>query len=304
MLLRDAAEDYLMTTAITLSAKTQRWYTQKLLSFTESCHDLTLEELRPLHANRYLATRIAHINPRTGKPLSGNTLHGDAQVIKGFVQWCITNEYLVGFNFRGIVMPKPDDKVLEVFSHGQIQRLLSACAQEERPWMVARNRCIILFLLDTGVRAAELCTLSTEDVVPSQKTARIFGKGRKERTVSFGNETTAHLIRYLRRYRFANKECSSLFTSHTGRGLTPSGLDQMLYRVNDWAGLAGVRVSAHTFRHTFAVNYLMQGGDMYSLSRLLGHASVSTTQRYVRAATDSQILHQRPSVVDTLSGLR
>jgi len=84
--------------------------------------------------------------------------------------------------------------------------------------------------------------------------------------------------------------------------LTPEGLDRLLYRLRDRVGrqhFNGVRVSAHTFRHTYAVRYLEQGGDLYKLSRLMGHSSVVVTEGYLRAFT-ARAARQGGSVLDNL----
>ena len=91
-----------------------------------------------------------------------------------------------------------------------------------------------------------------------------------------------------------------MFLNRYGRPLTVSGIDQLLERLNGWARVQGVRVSAHTFRHTFAINYLKNGGDIYRLSRLLGHTSVQVTEGYLRAFKQHEA-RQGVSVLDRMA---
>jgi len=83
--------------------------------------------------------------------------------------------------------------------------------------------------------------------------------------------------------------------------MTPSGLNTILDRLEQWSGITGVRVSCHTFRHTFACLFLLQGGDLYKLSRLLGHTSVRVTEIYVRSISAQQARRTSESVLDHLS---
>lgn len=295
----EVVSHFLLDCSVTLSPQTLRWYEYHLTRWVEVAPD-QLEEVRPLHITTYLTQRKAVVQPTTGKPLSSHTLHGDAQVIARFLRWAVAQEYLDRFNFQALKMPKIEQKVIEVFSPAQIRQMLQACKQEPSPWLVARDRAIILFLLDTGVRSAELCGLTLDRLSIGTKTARVMGKGRKERDVGYGAQTAQQLALYIRRYRRADPGVEALFTNKRGEGLTGSGLDQMLYRLEAWTTISGIRVSAHTFRHTFAVTYLSQGGDVHALSKLLGHTSIETTELYLRAMTAKQVIKQRPSVVDTL----
>jgi integrase/recombinase XerD len=73
------------------------------------------------------------------------------------------------------------------------------------------------------------------------------------------------------------------FLSRRNTALMPLGLDKLLHRLRDQAGITGIQVSPHTFRHSMAVNFLEAGGDVFRLSRLLGHEDITTTQGYLRA---------------------
>ena len=294
--MEDAIDDYLLDCAIRLRPKTHQWYTSKLRQFASwytGSGFPTAKDVREYTIALQLQSRV---NPRTGQPLSTYTIHGHVQVIAGWLRWCEENGYTTGVG--KISMPKVKQKVIEVFTHAQIRAMLAACSQEEGTWLAQRDRAIILLLLDTGIRAAELCGLTLADVHVNEGYIRVLGKGNKEREVGMGQACRTHLLKYLRRYR--KTETAYVFVNRKREQLTVSGLDQMLYRVGAWAGVSGVRISAHTFRHTYAVEYLTRGGDLYSLSRSMGHESVSTTELYVRAMTDRSLRRVSVSVVDRL----
>jgi integrase/recombinase XerD len=115
------------------------------------------------------------------------------------------------------------------------------------------------------------------------------------------------LWKYISHYRKpASKKDAYVFVNHSGQPLTSDGAEQPLIEVKRRAGIEGVRVSAHTFRHTFARMYLEQGGEIYKLSRLMGHSSVEVTEEYlkdfkVRAARQE---HDKFSPVGALNLLK
>jgi site-specific recombinase XerD len=287
-------DDYLLECAITLSKPALKWYTQKLGSLADWAG--TDAEISTAMVNRFLTHIQTTPSTRTGTLRSSYTVHGYAQVVKSFARWCEANDLIP--KAPKVTMPRVDQKVIEVFSEAQIKQLLAVTRQEETPALVHRDRAALLFLLDTGVRASEFCGLTLDRLHLEAGWAKVIGKGRREREVAFGQSTRVEMVRYLRRYR--RGDVAQVFTGKRGEPLTPSGLDQMLYRLGGWAGVEGVRCSAHTFRHTFAVNFLTRGGDLYALSRLMGHSTVKTTEIYLRATTSRQIRTASLSLVDHL----
>ena len=168
--------------------------------------------------------------------------------------------------------------------------------------MVARDKAILAVLLDTGIRAGELCGLMLDCVHITAKEGylKVMGKGRKEREVPLGIKSRRLLHEYLKRFRPAVTDEDHAFLGHQHEPLSVNALDQMLYRLGRRAKIKGVRVSAHTWRHTFAINFLAQGGDVYVLSRLMGHESVQVTEVYLRAVQASQARKTSKSVLDNL----
>lgn len=291
--MREAIEQYLLECQVSLSPQTLAWYQHKLAALEEWLGE---RDLTTPTANQFLAYLQTHPSGKTGKMLSTYTTHGYAQVIRGFLNWCDRNGY---GSHRPPAMPRVKQKIIETFSEQQIKALLSACAQEETPTLAARDRAILFTLLDTGVRASELCHLRLAGLHLAENYLKVLGKGNREREVAFGQHTKTELTRYLRRYRQGRAE--TVFVGKKYQPLTLSGLDQMLTRLAEWSGITGVRCSAHTFRHTMAVRFLLAGGDVYTLSRMLGHASVSTTEMYVRSAKDQQLRRTMVSVADVWS---
>ena len=163
-----------------------------------------------------------------------------------------------------------------------------------------RDRAIVLFLLDTGVRAQELCSLTVGDVDIKSGAVQVRrGKGDKGRTVYLGVTARAALWTYLnRREEEARRPDAPLFETRRGQALDRSALRKMLLAAGQRAEIVEP-VNPHRFRHTFAVNYLRNGGDVYTLQRLLGHSTMEMVKRYLALAqTDIADAHKRASPVD------
>jgi integrase/recombinase XerD len=287
-ILNEAIEAYSYS-ILDLSKETQDWYLQKLSVFSEWCksENLDLPQLKAIHLrkfNEYIKTRT---NPRTGKNISTYTQHGYSQVVKVFLNWCAKEEdfeeEVSPKLAKKVPMTKVETKIIETFNPDQIRALFEVCKKEYNEELVYRDRAILAVLFDTGIRAGELCSLSLENTYfKPEAYLKIIGKGNKWREVPLGNTSRAALHKYISRHR-PNSESSCVFLSRAGECLTPSGLFQIIQRLGEWARIRGVRCSPHTARHTFAVEYLSNGGDVYKLSRLMGHTSVSVTENYLRA---------------------
>jgi site-specific recombinase XerD len=282
-------ENYCLAT-YELSPRTQRWYAEKLEDFAAWCEaqGVGLEHLTPDHYRRYIALLRTRKN-RYGKPLSSYTLHGYAQVIKGFLNWCVRERHY-GVDrdfFANIKLPRVDQKIIQVFTHDQLRRMVLATRKEMTKTLWMRDEAILRVLVSTGVRASELCGMTLEDVSfsPTDAHIRVMGKGRKEREVPLGREARVSLHRYIQVYRRAPREERHVWITHRNNVLDPDGLDRVIRRLAQWGGVSGVRVSAHTFRHTFAQEFLKKTGDLYRLSRLMGHSSVAVTEIYLKAVT-------------------
>jgi site-specific recombinase XerD len=287
-----AVEEYrLACRAKGVSPKTWLWYEGKLRTFTTFLKaelDLdTVEGLQLRHVNRFVEwlQQTPSLNGRGVR--STYTIRGYVEVIKVFMSWAIAEELLARKVQDRIALPKVQKKVIKTLTRDQFDRLMSTTSLEPTRKLQLRDRALLATLLATGVRASELVGLRVGDVhfgEGDESYILVTGKGNKQREVGpLGLECQKHLRRYLRGLDFT-PECS-LFTSHrTGGALTISGLDQLLKRLREWAGpehFTGIRLSAHTFRHTFAVNYLKQGGDIKRLQLLLGHTSLTVTQGYL-----------------------
>ncbi|HEX4207084.1 MAG TPA: site-specific integrase [Ktedonobacteraceae bacterium] len=179
-----------------------------------------------------------------------------------------------------------DEKVIDAFSVMQIEQMLNVFDLSTD--MGFRDYVIVLLMLDTGIRRSEVAVLRVEDVQETYIT--VFGKGRKERQIGIHPQISNLLWKYIHKYRrplHPGEPALFLSVSSNRSGLPfgRGGMRGLIQRLKEQTGIDEVRLSAHTFRHTFTCMYLDEGGDLFSLSRELGHSRIETTEKYLKSFT-------------------
>jgi integrase/recombinase XerD len=225
--------------------------------------------------------------------------------------WAAAEGYAPANIVRTIQPPHAQAPVIETFTQADVELLLMAC-DRARAWktaphiraarfMAVRDRAIILTLLDCGLRASELCGVCLEDLNMGASSLLVLGKGRKEREVFFGKRTGRALWKLAtERVGEGAGEKDPLFVVGAGeltRPLSRSVLHHLLKRIGARAGVPNVY--PHRFRHTFAINYMRNGGDLFTLQAMLGHSDLEMVRRYARIAqVDVAQAQQKASPVD------
>jgi integrase/recombinase XerC/integrase/recombinase XerD len=237
-------------------------------------------------------------NPTETRQNSARTVHTYWERLRTLFNWAV-NERMIPDNPMATLRPPCARRdSIQPFSEQQVEALLIAAERSRYP---VRNRAIVLFLLDTGVRASELCGLKLGDLDLTNGKATVLGKGGKRRPVYFAQETGEALQRYLDQDPRGQND--PLFRGERRSKLTRSGLKQIVERLGKVAGISGVRCSPHTFRHTFAIWALRNGMHLFSLQALLGHEDLTMTRRYVALANaDVERQHRQNSPVRRLTG--
>jgi integrase/recombinase XerD len=215
--------------------------------------------------------------------LSPVTVNVRIRTMKAFFNWCEREGYVAKSPAKDIKLQKTDEERISAFNEKQIRTLLAVV--DRNSFTGFRDYVIMLTLLDTGLRISELFSLKVDDVDFEQLTLTVpwdKAKTRKTRTVPISKRTARLLAELIRENMDFGPQADYLFYSSYGHPMTGDSFDDRLKIYGKLAGIEGVRVSAHTFRHTFALHWIKAGGDPFSLQKMLGHTDMSMVRRYVR----------------------
>ncbi len=246
------------------------------------------------------------------QPVGKKTLLNYHTGLSALWTWAIAEDLATDHVVRRVDPPRPEKRAVQPYSEADIRLMLDAVARS-RPYNdrgatvshslphQARNRAIILLLLDTGIRADELVSLKIADLDLKNQHVKVFGKGENERLLPISSRTAQALWKYLAgRSGGATlpgaPPTTPLFATENETPLDRHDLRKRLAEIGRRAGLRGVNV--HRFRHTFAINYLRNGGDIYTLQMILGHSTLEMCKRYLMLAqTDADAKHKIASPV-------
>ena len=240
------------------------------------------------------------------RPMHPNTRLFYYSQIRSLCQWLVEQKAITVSPLTGQAPPTVRTSQPRPFTPEQVQKLFAA-AQASRESERGRNVLILLLLFDTGIRASEMCGLLVGDVDFSARRVTVHGKGGKDRAVPLGDELRRRLWRSIAAEGLLPLE--PLFVSARGKtageALTRGGLHRIIQRLGKAAGITSSRCSPHTLRHSFAVALLKNGGNAFALRLMLGHNSLSMTQKYVELAeADLAEVHKTASPADNLFGRR
>ena len=236
------------------------------------------------------------------RPLRRASVRGHLKALKAFGAWLATEAYVPGNPLSGLVIPPDDQRLFPVFGDEQLQALLRVTRGSNV--RARRLTAIVWLLLDTGMRLSELTSLDLDRLDLEAGTARVAGKGGKERVVPIGSAALYALRRYLEAR--GGPDSGPVLIETGDRPMSNRAVYRAIRELGRRAGISGVRCSPHTFRHTFATRYLTLGGDVLTLQRILGPSprSLDVTRRYVTLVdADLRAAHRQFSPGDHLAGL-
>jgi integrase/recombinase XerC len=216
--------------------------------------------------------------------LANRSLARHLSTLRSFFRWACREGHLEKNPARGLLSPRVPKTLPRAMTLGDTERLLSA--DEEETFVPERERALFELLYATGLRVSEAAGLDLSDLDFSSRLLRVTGKGNRERIVPFGEAAAEALRAYFpsrdalrRRAEREGARGEPLFVNARGGRLTPRSMARLLKRRLRAAGLPE-EISPHALRHTFATHLLQAGADLRAIQELLGHASLSTTQKY------------------------
>lgn len=296
------------------SPRTIHWYNQKLQLVErflgEGCDlgDFTLESARAyiadLQNRRVRYQNNGYVKDKSGA-LSSAYIQGFARALRAFSTWLNQEGYTETNVLQPLKPPCIQRKVVQPLTDEDVRQILGRLDQND-PYG-ARAYAMIWTLLDTGLRASELCGLRVDNThIEKQGFLKVLGKGNKERLVPIGARTMSVLLRWRDVFRPMYDELDSpyFFLGRDGGLMTTMALQEVVKRAGRNAGVP--RLHCHLLRHTFATNYLvMEVGDPLRLQQILGHTSLEMVRHYVAMASIEQsLLEKRPSPMDLFDRAR
>lgn len=293
MKISNAIEGYFLDKELDFSPKTVSGYRLFFRHLVEFLEDAQIQNVSTPDIRRFL-NYLARDKKQDGKGWAKRSVHDAWIALSSLWTWA-EKELEIKHVIRGkIAAPKFTKKVIQPFSAEEIKQLIRAAEytstwqtkagksmQNKRPTAL-RDIAIIYTLLDAGIRNTELRQLCVSDY--EQKSGRLFiarGKGDKQRFVVLGNRSRKALWRYLAS-RDNPKPTEPLFAAKSGEQLDANNLRHTLNMIAKNANVANVY--PHRFRHTFAINFLRNGGNLFVLQELLGHESLEMVRYYARLA--------------------
>jgi len=213
--------------------------------------------------------------------LSPVTIGRKLAAVRSYCGWLCRMGALQNNPARAIRNPKAPQSLPRFLSESEIQSLLESPADTD---LGRRDRAILELLYATGLRAAELTGLNTNNINLDERTVQVVGKGRKERLIPFGSHATDAIRNYLEIRNSWSNPSGALFLSPKGKRLSTYGLRKLLAEHLQNAAI-NKPATPHAIRHSFATHLLNAGADLRAIQELLGHASLGTTQRYTHVST-------------------
>lgn len=265
------------------SQETLTYYNNSVPKFIEWCYDFNdIEDVDELNNSIYEQYKIFLLNNqgRTKK----TSLQSYSRAIKTFLNW-LNNKGVLNGDIGKMTLIKAEIPNIVPLSDAEVKILLNCF---DNSYLGIRNRLIVLLMVDSGLRRGEVVSLKTKNINLTNKTMLIIGKGNKERIVPFGEETR----RYIRMYsNMCNEYNDYFFQKIDGEHISNNTIKMFFQDLKKDSGIH--RLYPHLLRHTFATNYILYGGDVEELRILLGHTSITMTQKYVHLAAQQRILNQR-----------
>lgn len=253
-----------------------------LMDFLE--RDIEKEEITLELFRDYISYMI---NEKGISPVTANVR---IRTMRALLRFCYLENYIdtpIHERFKPL---KTKEDTLESFTPTEIKRLLNVC--DESTYTGYRDKVLLYLLLDTMVRCSELINIRRDNVDLKQGCIKLEShetKTKRARTVPLSTRTVKLLKEYMD--ETADFESEWLIVTYEGEQMADNTIRYRLRELGEMAGMSNKRVSPHTFRHTGALFYVLNGGDPFSLQKILGHSDMSMVRKYIQM-TDENVKKQ------------
>jgi integrase/recombinase XerC len=209
--------------------------------------------------------------------LSKTTAGRRLAAVRSFLKFLIREGYLKSNPAKLVTTPKAEQHLPRFLSVDDVFALIEK--PDTTGFDNARDRAILELLYSSGLRVSELAGLNLEDLDTREGLVKVRGKGKKERIVPLGSKAIEAIKTYMVEKILLKKKNKALFLNRSGLPLSDRGIRRIVVKYARLIGVSG-KVGPHTMRHTFASHLLQAGADLRVIQELLGHSSLSTTQKY------------------------
>lgn len=262
-----------------LSEHTLRAYSSDLNQFILFQKSLSEDDQKYLEIRQIIERYLVHL---FYKKIDKCSIARKFSCFKSFERFLLTQG--IELNLK-LTRPRLDKKLPVYLSVDEIFHLLDKVDDAELPSKFPlRDKTMFELLYATGIRCSELIGIKLEDIDLEEKAIRIFGKGKKERIVLFGDKAKERIIEYISRERIpalSRKEC--LFVNYRGGQLTSRSIQRIFEMFRKFLQLER-HITPHKIRHSFATHLLNQGTDLRVVQELLGHKTLSSTEKYTHVS--------------------
>jgi len=224
------------------------------------------------------------------KKFSASTMRRKLSTLSSFFRFLCREGHLKTNVVKTVLAPKTENKLPSFLSIDEMFRLIDL--PKANGFLALRDRAMLELFYSTGIRVSELVSIKTEDLNYATQTVKVLGKGGKERLLPFGQKCSEALVKYI---KVRTKKLSSakintefLFLNYRGKDISARGVRKVIGKYVA-IGSFPEKVSPHSIRHSFATHLLEGGADLRSIQELLGHASLSTTQKYTHLTIDKLV---------------
>jgi integrase/recombinase XerC len=231
-----------------------------------------LAALKPADFRSYLAHR-------TNTGISRSSIARGMSTLRNFFRFLDRTDRVHNPAIKAVKTPRLPKTVPKALDEDEALQAISTAGElHDEPWLAARDTALLILLYGCGLRIGEALGMTCGDI-PTGDTMRITGKGNKERIVPVLPVVREAINAYRAICPFAAAPESPLFLGKRGKALNPGVVQRHMRHLQKLLGLPDT-ATPHALRHSFATHLLAKGGDLRTIQELLGHASLSTTQRY------------------------
>ena len=282
LLLKFALQDFLDDRVFkNLSSTTITGYKDILGHFLKYCNEheiLNVEDVTTNTVKKYLIQCQKSGNNAT-------TTNSKLQRIRAFYNYMIECEVVDKNPAKKIQRAKEDIRI-EVFNDYHIKQMLNyyrRLKNREHAFHSYRDYSIIVCLLGTGIRLSEMCNMKWSDIDFQGHSLSVFGKNRKRETIPVTDKLIKEMSAYktfCEQYFGRDSMNDYVFTNRSNKQMTPNAVKNVFKRLSKIMNFKDVRLSAHTFRHTFCQRCIQSGMSTFAIQKLMRHSTIAVTERY------------------------